>query len=834
VELVVFLLGILKAGGAYVPLDPGYPADRLQYMAQDAQAPVVIVQNRQLELFADLGVRLICGEDQQAEIERESVADVGVGLEDENLAYVIYTSGSTGKPKGAMNTHRGLQNRLQWMQEKYQLTSDDRVLQKTPFSFDVSVWEFFWPLMAGARLVMAEPGMHQDPEYLGQTIEQQKVTTLHFVPSMLQAFLESGEAKRCGKLRRIICSGEALSAELAEKCLKRIPAELHNLYGPTEAAIDVTYWPCRPGELSEGVAIGKPIANTQMYVLDAEYEPVPVGVGGEIYIAGVGLARGYWNRPDLTAERFIANPLSAEGGARMYRTGDRGRWRGDGNLDYLGRFDHQVKIRGFRIELGEIEARLAEHPAVREAVVLAREDSAGEKRLVAYYTASGIGEAEAASVGAEQLRAHLSAVVPDYMVPAAYVCLDRLPLTPNGKLDRKALPVPEQEAYAARGYEAPVGEIETKLAEVWAEVLHVEKVGRHDNFFELGGHSLLAIRVVAHLKRALNVDVAIRDLFTHPELADLAQVLKSAAKIELPGSAASSSIDSSAVLGQISPDEAVLIRRSISGHPLFVTHEGTGSFLYINALMPYLDDNFPVYGLPPRPPEYDPLSTVEAMAERMVAMIRFVQPVGPYRILGWSFGGVLAYEIAAQLVAASEDVAFVGLIDTAYLPGLDIPRPQPALVFDDKEELLRSIQSTIKKSDEWQPKIAALTQICAQGNFDNLVQTAREMSVLPKPYTSATTSDIRSHLAFLHSIVLAYSQYSARQLSIRVHLFRADRGNGVVPALGWDAVMSSHLLSIVPMSGDHHSFLEAPHAEKLARTLSNAMRDVRSSGAAST
>src|SRR5258708_8434413 len=250
--------------------------------------------------------------------------------------------------------------------------------------------------------------------------------------------------------------------------------------------MDVTYWAWRLGELAEGVAIGKPIANTQMYALDGEYEPVPVGVEGEIFIAGVGLARGYWNRPDLTAERFIANQLSAGGGEWMYRTGDGGRWRSDGNLDYLGRFDHQVKLRGFRIELGEIEARLAEHPAVREAVVLAREDAAGEKRLVAYYTASGMGEAEAASVGAEGLRAHLSAVVPDYMVPAAYVCLDRLPLTPNGKLDRKALPAPEQDTYAARGYETPVGETETKLAGGWAEVLQLEKVVRTKYLLDVG------------------------------------------------------------------------------------------------------------------------------------------------------------------------------------------------------------------------------------------------------------------------------------------------------------------------------------------------------------
>src|SRR5258708_12257322 len=298
--------------------------------------------------------------------------------------------------------------------------------------------------------------------------------------------------------------------------------------------MDVTYWAWRVGELAEGVAIGKPIANTQMYVLDAEYGAVPVGVEGEIYIAGVGLARGYWNRLDLTAERFIANPLSAEGGARMYRTGDRGRWRSDGNLDYLGRFDHQVKLRGFRIELGEIEARLAEHPAVREAVVLAREDAAGEKRLVAYYAASGMGEAEAASVGAEGLRAHLSAVVPDYMVPAAYVCLDRLPLTPNGKLDRKALPAPEQDTYVARGYEAPVGETETKLTEGWAEVLKLEKVGRHNNFFELGGHSLLATRVISRIREAFHVELPLQILFQNPTVAGLALQVAGAARTEAP------------------------------------------------------------------------------------------------------------------------------------------------------------------------------------------------------------------------------------------------------------------------------------------------------------
>ncbi|HXC44488.1 MAG TPA: amino acid adenylation domain-containing protein, partial [Candidatus Dormibacteraeota bacterium] len=535
VELVVFLLGVLKAGGAYVPLDPRYPADRLQYMAQDAQAPVVIVQKQQIELFVNLGVRLICGEEQQAEIERESVADVGVRLEDYNLAYVIYTSGSTGKPKGAMNTHQGLQNRLQWMQEKYQLTSDDRVLQKTPFGFDVSVWEFFWPLMVGARLVMAEPGRHQDPEYLGQTIEQQKVTTLHFVPSMLQAFLESGEVKRCGKLRRIICSGEALSAELAQKCVEQIPAELHNLYGPTEAAIDVTYWPCRREELAQGVAIGKPIANIQMYVLDAEYEPVPVGVEGEIYIAGAGLARGYWNRPDLTAERFIANPLSAEGGARMYQTGDRGRWRRDGNLEYLGRFDHQVKLRGFRIELGEIETCLSKFEGVTETVVVVREDASGDKRLVAYYTtAEASSDRRTQSLGAEQLRQYLAEKVPEYMVPTAFVRLESFPLTPNGKLNRNALPAPDGEAYAKRRYEAPIGEIETTVVGIWAELLKIGRIGRNDNFYALGGHSLLATQVMSRIRQVFEVEVPLRSFLEDATVAGLALQVKKATRIALP------------------------------------------------------------------------------------------------------------------------------------------------------------------------------------------------------------------------------------------------------------------------------------------------------------
>ncbi|WP_247417880.1 amino acid adenylation domain-containing protein, partial [Ralstonia pseudosolanacearum] len=398
VELVVGLLGILKAGGGYVPLDPSYPQDRLTYMLEDSAPVAVLTQSNTREQLGALSVPVL---DLDGPLEEAEHDPQVTGLEPHHLAYVIYTSGSTGRPKGVMNEHRGVVNRLWWAQQTYRLDASDRVLQKTPFGFDVSVWELFWPLLAGARLVMARPEGHKDPAYLAATIEQAGITTLHFVPSMLQLFLDQVEAGRCQGLRRMLCSGEALSHALQQRSLARFPhSELHNLYGPTEAAIDVTAWRCN-AEIHPGVVpIGRPIANTQMYVLDGHQQPVPLGVTGEIYIGGIGVARGYLNRPELTAERFVVNPFHGEGRERMYRTGDLGRWLPDGSLEYQGRADAQVKLRGFRIELGEIEARLSQCAGVSEAVVAMREDVPGEQRLVAYYVS---GEAIEAQTLREQL-----------------------------------------------------------------------------------------------------------------------------------------------------------------------------------------------------------------------------------------------------------------------------------------------------------------------------------------------------------------------------------------------------------------------------------------------
>jgi len=511
-ELMVGLLAILKAGGAYLPLDPDYPADRLAFMVGDAAVPAILTQSHLAERVAELAGRartvLLDGElpgDDGDDARPEPLAGA------ENLAYTIYTSGSTGKPKGAMNRHRAIVNRLLWMQEAYRLDASDRVLQKTPMSFDVSVWELFWPLLAGARLVMARPGGHREPAYLVRTLAGEGITTLHFVPSMLQLFVEAEGVEECRSLRRVICSGEALPADLERRFFARSGARLHNLYGPTEAAVDVTYHPCDRRRRS--VPIGRPIANLRIHLVDRRLRPVPIGVGGELMIGGVGLARGYLARPSLTAERFIPDPDPAAGaGARLYRSGDLVRRLADGALDFLGRIDFQVKIRGLRIELGEIEAALAEHPAVREAAVLARGEGS-DRRLVGYVVPRERPPAVA------ELRSVLGESLPDYMVPALWVFLDELPLTPNGKLDRRALPEPEAEA---AGSEAPEGPVEELVAESFAAVLGRRRAGRHDDFFELGGHSLLATRVASRLTAAFGFEVPLRALFEAPTPARLA------------------------------------------------------------------------------------------------------------------------------------------------------------------------------------------------------------------------------------------------------------------------------------------------------------------------
>ncbi|MEV4583365.1 amino acid adenylation domain-containing protein, partial [Nonomuraea jabiensis] len=511
-DLIVALLGVLKAGGAYLPLDPGHPAERIAFMVADAGAHVVLTCGG----MAAAGATCLALDDPEvrarlAELPGEPLRP---GERREPLpahaAYVMYTSGSTGVPKGVVIPHEGAVNRLAWMQERLRLTSADRVLQKTPSGFDVSLWEVFWPLMVGAALVVARPGGHRDPAYLAELMRRAGVSVAHFVPSLLEVFLREPELGRCARLRTVMCGGETLPAALQERFFQALDgAELHNMYGPTEATVDVTAWRCAPGE---PVRIGSPVANTQVYVLDEFLRPAPVGVTGELYLAGVQLARGYAGRPGLTAERFVACPY----GGRMYRTGDLAKWTADGQIVFLGRSDDQVKIRGVRIEPGEIEGVIAAHPRVAHATVIAREDVPGDRRLVAYVVLAGDETDELP----EQVRRFAARRLPEYMVPSAVIALGALPVTVHGKLDRAALPAPEHAGGAGRG---PANAREELLCEGFAHVLGLERVGVDDDFFQLGGHSLLVVSLVAWL-RARGVAVSVRAFFQAPTVAGLAAV----------------------------------------------------------------------------------------------------------------------------------------------------------------------------------------------------------------------------------------------------------------------------------------------------------------------
>jgi len=526
IEMIVALYGTLKAGGAYVPLDPDYPAERVAFMLEDTEVPVLLTQSRLEATLPEHSAAVISLDTQWETVARESSETPVSGASADNLAYVIYTSGSTGRPKGVMNTHRGICNRLFWMQEAYGLTGEDRVLQKTPYSFDVSVWEFFWPLLFGARLVVAPPGIHKDPDSLGRLIEEQGITILHFVPSMLQLFLRENHGERCRSLTKVICSGEALSGELRDRFFDILDAELHNLYGPTEAAVDVTFWQCSRENRRLIVPIGRPVANTRIHILDRHMEPVPVGVAGELHIGGVQVAMGYLNRLELTRERFVPDPFTEQAGARLYKTGDLARYLPDGQIEYLGRNDFQVKVRGLRIELGEIEAVICGYPDVFESVVAALEDASGNKKVVAYVVVT-----DGVTGMAGALRGFLGEKLPEFMIPSYFIQLKAFPLMGNGKVDRKALPAPTTDRpEVGTLYAAPGTEVESAIAEVWQAQLGVEDVGVDDNFFEVGGDSLLLVEVANKLAGKLKIDLKVHHLFEYPTIRAVADFLNPASK----------------------------------------------------------------------------------------------------------------------------------------------------------------------------------------------------------------------------------------------------------------------------------------------------------------
>lgn len=497
--IVVALLGTLKAGAAYVPLDPSYPAERLAFMLRDSGASIVLTESAAASVLSATSTTRVFLDTEWEDVAGCPSGPVASGCRPENLAYVLYTSGSTGQPKGAMNEHRGIVNRLLWMQEQYGVMPSDAILQKTPFGFDVSVFEFFQPLIAGARLVIARPGGHHDPAYLASIVESEQVTMLHFVPSMLRVFLDTEAPAKCWSLREVFCGGEPLNPELAAHFHSRLKANLSNWYGPSETAVDVTFYPV-PRQLTPSVIpIGRPVANTQCYILDALMRPVPAGAVGELHVGGVQVGRGYLNRPKLTEERYVADPFSPTPGGRLFRTGDLCRFLPDGMIEFMGRLDHQVKIRGFRIELGEVESALLSFKGVKQAVVVVREDSPEDRRLVGYV----VGDGAPSLPTPDRWREYLKPRLPEYMIPSTVLSIEKLPLLPNGKIDRTALPKPSTKTLPrSQAYVAPRTQKECALAEIWRDILRVSEVGAHDNFFELGGDSILAIQVVTRARKA--------------------------------------------------------------------------------------------------------------------------------------------------------------------------------------------------------------------------------------------------------------------------------------------------------------------------------------------
>ncbi|MDC9616018.1 amino acid adenylation domain-containing protein, partial [Xenorhabdus khoisanae] len=672
VRLSLALQAILETGAAWLPLDTGYPDERLSIMLEDAQPRIVITESAFKARFTSQASLLLLDKlllDKLAD-ETQPPAHTAVNITPEHPAYILYTSGSTGRPKGVVVSHQAIVNRLLWMQGAYSLTADDVVLQKTPCSFDVSVWEFFWPLMTGAQLVMAPPEAHRDPVALLRLIDDYRVTTLHFVPSMLATLMDSlalreQEAPFCRSLRRVFCSGEALSCELARRYQTLIAAPLHNLYGPTEAAVDVTWQPAFGEALarcsSPGVPIGRPVWNTQLRILDAWLRPVPVGVAGDLYLSGIQLATNYLNRPDLTASRFVADPFAS--GKRMYRTGDIACWSENGEVEYLGRSDDQLKIRGQRIELGEIEQALLEQPGIAQAAVAARElGKSGQatghvdaRQLIAWLIPqSGV------TLDLEALHQTIMKRLPAYMLPVTYVIQENFPLSANGKLNRKALPMPEK---LTTGRQPKAG-LESQIAELFSEILECGPVWADDDFFALGGHSLLAMRLAAEIRRRFNHHFSNHRLSNNSVSVGHIMVARSVEKLSalLVDEQEQNSAEKRGV-GEVLP------LREGTGPALFCIHPASGFAWQYSGLLRYLEGDWPIIGLQsPRPHGViADCDSLDAMCTRHLATLRTVQPHGPYYLLGYSLGGMLAQEMAIRLRQEDEEVAFLGLLD-AYPP----------------------------------------------------------------------------------------------------------------------------------------------------------------------
>nr|WP_283256376.1 non-ribosomal peptide synthetase [Photorhabdus aballayi] len=782
--MVIGLLAVLKAGGAYVPLDPTYPGERLAYMLKDTAPSVVL---------ADVTGQTALGEKALAELvvldpnilpDQPDTNLLMTELMPHHLAYVIYTSGSTGTPKGVMLEHRGVCNYLLWARRDYLAERQFDSIVSSPLAFDATVTSLYLPLLCGGKIRLLRDGQEL-VELLPALLSMESGALVKITPSHLLAVGQ--ELKTAGRKCPTHCfvvGGETLPSSTVELWRTLSPgSRIINEYGPTEtvvgcAVFDTNY----PSYFVDNVPIGRPISNTQIYILDPHGEPVPMGVAGELYIGGVAVARGYLNRPELTAERFLVDPFSDKPGARMYRTGDLARYLPDGNLVFIGRNDHQVKIRGFRIEPGEIESRLTKHPAVSEVVVLSQGEGQ-HKRLVAYIVA------ESDDRLVTSLRTYLSKVLPDYMIPAAFVCLDALPLTPNGKLDRQALPIPGEETFVHQVYVAPQGRVEIALAEIWQELLKVEQVGRHDNFFVLGGHSLLAIQMI-NLAAKRGMFCTLNELFQFPVLSELAVKIMSD------------------WLSQ--KRSAIPVRSGGTQLPLFCVPSGVGDYSYTFGLAELMRPDYPIYALPWPPINEERISTMEMLATRVISLMKAVQPKGPYRICGYSSGGILAYAVAQRLLGIGDKVDFLGLIDT-LAPHCFKRMAQP------KHQFLTELEN--QSGNKHTTEISALYPIIDELSWMQLIEFAKKIGI----YSLNLSSDlIAKNMEQRENYEQMVRNYVPETLTVPLHQFYALEPSLTMPivtdteqepltkdpSLGWNQVMPATLLQLIAIVGNHSSLFE--------------------------
>ena len=811
IDSIAAILGIFKAGGAYLPLDPAHPAARMREIIERSGLRIVLASPTLAPLLAEAGKGLgLCViELDSLTAAEESDENVPCGGSPKNLAYVIFTSGSTGAPKGAMIEHRGMLNHLIHKIDDLEIAGTDAIAQTASLCFDISVWQLLAGLLVGARVDVFDDDAVRDPARLLDSLKTQGISIVEVVPSMLRAMLEAAaisDSSDLSKLRWMIATGEALPPALVRDWFRLYPdIPMLNAYGPTECSDDVTHYAIRvpPAADEVQIPIGRPIANTRLYIVDPAGSPVPVGIAGELQVGGEGVGRGYLNDPVRTAQAFVPDPFRPGRGARLYKTGDLARYRPDGNIEFLGRIDHQVKIRGFRIELGELEAVLARHPAVQACVAVALPDANGEKRLVAYVAADG------EALKPAELRTFLKSSLPDYMLPSAFVFLNELPLTPNGKVDRKALPAPDLSADGFGGKRvAPRNARQRRLAKIWAKVLGLRSVGIRDDFFELGGNSLSAARIAIQVERVLGKKMSPARLIEAPTVERLALILD---ENEKPSRLTS----------------LVPLETRGTSPPLFCMHAGAGTILFYQELARELGPDQPVYALQAQglygtlPPE----STVEEMASHYIREVRTVQPEGPYALAGFCFGAILAFEMAQQLRAQGEEIRL--------LASFDGPAPHYDSSADPSESVPRSLSARLTRF--WRQfsaltprnKASFIREKLENQWVDRTMNTQYRIGERFRSKGRPVPATIR-RVYFLVNHWEAERRYQPKAYPGPMTVFRSE-GVFADPKLGWENLVAGGL-EIYPVSGEvrgHRDLMTSKFIRELMPRLKSLLRSPR-------